>query len=215
MPRWKPGTRGRLYEAALELYAKRGFENTTVAEIAGRAGLTERTFFRHFPDKREVLFAASGAMQEALVSTVANAPDSLVPIEAVAAGLEAAGGELPDRKTARKRQAIIAATPELQERELIKFASMSSALAEALRARGDPAATLTAEVAMAVYRIAFERWIDDVNERDFPELIRESLGELEALSAENRRSPTGRGRPRANREVASARPARSTRRKST
>jgi AcrR family transcriptional regulator len=206
MARWKPGSRGRLHEAALELYAQRGFENTTVAEIAKRAGLTERTFFRHFADKREVLFAAAGALQEALVSTVANAPASLAPLAAVAAGLEAFGDELPDRETARQRQTIIAANPELRERDLIKFASLSAALAEALRARGlrDPAAALTAEVGIAVFRVAFERWIDDTNDRDLPELIRESLDELEALSAEDRRSPSAGAQPRASRGVASA-----------
>jgi AcrR family transcriptional regulator len=186
MARWQPGSRGRLHEAALELYATRGFQHTTVAEIAKRAGLTERTFFRHFGDKREVMFAAAGALQEALVSTVANAPTSLAPLEAVAAGLEAVGAELPDRETARARQTIIAANPELRERELTTFAALSAALAEALRTRGlpDPAATLAAEVGMAVFRIAFERWIDDTNDRDLPELIRETLEELEALSAQ-------------------------------
>jgi AcrR family transcriptional regulator len=192
MARWKPGSRGRLHEAALELYAQRGFDHTTVAEIAKRAGLTERTFFRHFGDKREVLFAAAGALQEALVSTVANAPASLTPLDAIAAGLEAVAAELPDRDTARQRQTIIAANPELRERDLSKYASLSAALAEALRARGlpDPAATLTAEVGIAVFRIAFERWIDEANDRDLPELIRETLDELEALSAEGRRSPS-------------------------
>jgi AcrR family transcriptional regulator len=206
MARWKPGSRGRLHEAALELYAQRGFENTTVAEIAKRAGLTERTFFRHFADKREVLFAAAGALQEALVSTVANAPASLAPLDVVAAGLEAVGAELPDRETARQRQTIIAANPELRERDLIKSASLSAALAEALRARGlrDPAAALTAEVGIAVFRVASERWIDDTNDRAFPELIRESLDELEALSAEDRRSPSASAQPRASRGVASA-----------
>lgn len=186
MARWQPGSRGRLHEAALELYATRGFQHTTVAEIAKRAGLTERTFFRHFADKREVMFAAAGVLQEALVSTVANAPASLAPLEAVAAGLEAVGAELPDRETARARQTIIAANPELRERELTTFAALSAALAEALRARGlpDPAATLAAEVGMAVFRIASERWIDDTNDRDLPELIRETLEELEALSAQ-------------------------------
>jgi AcrR family transcriptional regulator len=185
MARWQPGSRGRLHEAALELYARRGFQRTTVAEIAKRAGLTERTFFRHFGDKREVMFAAAGAMQEALVSTVANAPASLAPLEAVAAGLEAVGAELPDRETARSRQTIIAGNPELRERELTTFAALSAALAEALRARGlpDPAATLAAEVGMAVFRIAFEQWIDDTSDRDLPEFIRETLDELEALSA--------------------------------
>jgi AcrR family transcriptional regulator len=186
MARWQPGSRGRLHEAALELYATRGFQHTTVAEIAKRAGLTERTFFRHFADKREVMFAAAGVLQEALVSTVANAPASLAPLEAVAAGLEAVGAGLPDRETARARQTIIAANPELRERELTTFAALSAALAEALRARGlpDPAATLAAEVGMAVFRIASERWIDDTNDRDLPELIRETLEELEALSAQ-------------------------------
>ena len=185
MVRWEPDSRGRLHQAAFALYAERGFENTTVAAIAERAGLTERTFFRHFADKREVLFASSGALQEALVSAVADAPDALAPIDAAAAGLEAAAAQLPDREQARQRQAIIAANPELQERELIKFASLSAALADALRARGvaDPAASLTAEVAMAVFRIAFERWIDDANERDLPELIRESLAQLHAVTA--------------------------------
>lgn len=189
MGRWKPGSRGRLHEAALELYAKRGFEHTTVAEIAKHAGLTERTFFRHFADKREVLFAAAGALQETLVSTVAAAPASLTPLEAVAAGIEAYAAELPDRETARQRQAIIAANPELRERDLTKYATLSAALAEALRTRGlrDPAATLTAEIGIAVFRVAFARWLDDPNERDLPELIRESLDELGALSAQDRK----------------------------
>src|ERR1700704_3099104 len=90
MSRWQPDARGRLEQAALALYGERGFENTTVTEIAERAGLTERTFFRHFADKREVLFGGGGALQELIVSAVANAPDSLAPIDAAAAGLAAA-----------------------------------------------------------------------------------------------------------------------------
>jgi AcrR family transcriptional regulator len=206
MARWKPGSRGRLHEAALELYAQRGFQHTTVAEIAKRAGLTERTFFRHFADKREVLFAAAGALQEALVRTVANAPASLAPLDAVAAGLEAVGAELPDRETARARQAIIAANPELRERELITFAAMSAALAEALRVRGlrDRAATLAAEVGIAVFRVAVERWLDGTDDRDLPELIRESLDELAALSAQGRGPTPASAPPRASRGVARA-----------
>jgi len=187
MGRWEPNSRGRLEQAALALYGERGFENTTVAEIAKRAGLTERTFFRHFADKREVLFARAGALEEQLVSTVANAPDSLAPIDAVAAGLEAAGAQLPERReTARQRQTIIAANAGLRERELIKLASLSAALADALRRRGlrDPAASLTAEIAIAVFKIAFERWIDETNHRDFPQLVRESLDQLKALTAD-------------------------------
>src|SRR4051794_13163473 len=119
MGRWEPDARGRLERAALELYRERGFEQTTVAEIAKRAGLTERTYFRHFADKREVLFAGAGTMRELLVSTVAEAPDDLAPIEAAVAGVEAAGAVIQERRElARQRQAIIAANAELQEREL-------------------------------------------------------------------------------------------------
>ena len=168
MARWEPDSRGRLEQAALALYGERGFENTTVAEIAARAGLTERTFFRHFADKREVLFWGAGALQELLVTAVADAPDAAAPIDAVAAALDAAGALLEERReSARQRQAVIAASAELRERELIKLASLASALADALRRRGvkDPAATLSAEAGIAVFRVAFERWVDGRNRR--------------------------------------------------
>jgi AcrR family transcriptional regulator len=186
MTRWQPNARGRLEQAALELYSERGFEQTTVAEIAKRAGLTERTFFRHFADKREVLFAGAGLLQELLVSTVASAPDSAAPIDAVAAALEAAGALIQERREfARQRQSIIAASAELQERELIKLASLASALADTLRQRRvkDPAASLTAEAGIAVFRVAFERWIDETDQQDFSRLIRESLDELKTVIA--------------------------------
>jgi AcrR family transcriptional regulator len=173
-------------QAAFALYGERGFEQTTVAEIAKRAGLTERTFFRHFADKREVLFAGADALRELLVSTVTKAPDSAAPIAAAAAGLEAAGALIQEgRQLALQRQAIIAASAELQERELIKLASLASALADTLRQRGveDPAASLIAEAGMAVFRIAFERWINETEPQDLPRLIRESLGELRAVIA--------------------------------
>jgi AcrR family transcriptional regulator len=183
--RWEPDSRGRLAEAAFALYAERGFENTTVAEIAERAGLTERTFFRHFADKREVLFAGSSELQDQMVQAVRDAPESLPPIDVAAAGLEAAAAFLPARERARQRQAIIAANSELQERELIKFASLSAALADTLRGRGftDPAASLTAELAMSVFRVAFECWVTEDNDRDLPDLMREALDELKALTA--------------------------------
>src|SRR5579871_2964583 len=127
MARWEPDSRGRLRRAALELYGERGFEQTTVAEIAARAGLTERTFFRQFADKREVLFAGSEALEQRLVEAVAEAPDPLSPIAAVARGLEAVGAALPARELARARQEVIAANAELRERELAKLASLAAA----------------------------------------------------------------------------------------
>src|ERR1700722_9968384 len=186
MTRWEPNARGRLELAAMELYGERGYEQTTVAEIAKRAGLTERTFFRHFADKREVLFSGAGALEELLVSTVAGAPESATPIDAVATGIEAAAALLQERRGfARQRQSIIAANRELQERELIKLASLASAIADTLRRRGvtEPAASLSAEAGIAVFRIAFERWVDESNEQDLPLLIRESLDELKAVTA--------------------------------
>ncbi len=189
MARWEPNARNRLAQAAMELYAERGFEQTTVAEIAEIAGLTERTFFRHFADKREVLFAGAGALQELLVSAVAGAPDDLAPMDVAAAGIDAAAAAIQEqREFARGRQAIIAGSAELRERELIKLASLSAAMADTLRGRGieDRTATLTAEVAITVFRIAFERWVEEPGERDFAQLIRQSLAELNAVTGRDR-----------------------------
>jgi AcrR family transcriptional regulator len=186
MPRWEPESRGRLEQAALALYGERGFENTTVAEIAARAGVTERTFFRHFADKREVLFGGAGALQELLVSAVAGAPDAAVPIDVVAVALEATAAMFQARRDfARRRQAVIAASAELQERELIKLASLAAALAGALRARGvaEPAASLTAEAGIAVFKVAFERWVNATGRQDLAQHIRASLDELKAVTA--------------------------------
>ncbi len=185
MGRWEPDARGRLLKAALELYGERGFEQTTVAEIAERAGLTERTFFRHFADKREVLFAGADALQQRMISAVVGAPDHVTPIEAAAAGVEAAGaviqegGELP-----RQRQSIIAASVELQERELIKLASLAAALAEVLRGRGvtEPEASLAAEAALAAFKIGFDRWVNSDGARELPQVIRDSLETLKAVA---------------------------------
>ena len=128
----------------MELYRERGFENTTVEEIAGRAGLTERTFFRHFADKREVLFGGAGVLQEFLVTQTLDAPADLPPLEAVTLALMESGEVIFEERHefAKLRQAIILANAELQERELIKLAHLATALADALRQRGvtDPVA---------------------------------------------------------------------------
>jgi AcrR family transcriptional regulator len=186
MGRWEPNARGRLERAALELYIERGYERTSVAEIAERAGLTERTFFRHYADKREVLFAGSSALQELLVGTVARAPEPATPMEAVAAALEAAAAVLQERQEhARRRQAVIAANAELQERELIKLASLSAAVADALRQRGvdDASASLAAEAGIAVFKIAFRRWTEQAEQKDLSQFIGESFAGLKAVTA--------------------------------
>ncbi|HEX3434232.1 MAG TPA: TetR family transcriptional regulator [Solirubrobacteraceae bacterium] len=187
MTRWAPDARGRLAQAALDLCSERGFEQTTVAEIAARAGLTERTFFRHFADKREVLFAGADELQALVVGAVADAADTATPIEAAAAGVEVAGVALQQRRDfAGKRQAVIMANAELRERELIKLATLAAAIAGALRERGvaDSVAELTGEVAISVFKLAFERWVGDAaGGRDLAQLIRESLRELRAVTS--------------------------------
>jgi AcrR family transcriptional regulator len=186
MSRWEPNARGRLEQAAAELFADRGYDQTTVADIAERAGLTERTFFRHFSDKREVLFSGQERFRETFVRAVAAAPATATPVEAVAAGLYAAGDLLQGRaELAPQRQTIIDAHPDLQERELIKMARLGAAAAAALRDRGvaEPAATLTADTGVAVLRIAFARWLAEGVTRPLPEVMKETLGELVALYA--------------------------------
>jgi len=186
MARWEPDARDRLQQAALDLYGERGFEQTTVAEIAKRAGLTERTFFRYFADKPEVLFSGAAALEEFVVTLVAEAPDSEAPIAVVASALEATAGFFNERRDfSTKRQAVIDANADLRERELIKMATLASAVADQLRRRGvsDPAASLTADAGIAVFKTAFERWISEPAQQDFATLIRESLDELKAVTA--------------------------------
>jgi AcrR family transcriptional regulator len=186
MSRWEPNARGRLEQAAMELYRERGFDQTTVEEIAARAGLTERTFFRYFADKREVLFWGSASLQEFLVERLASAPDLTTPIDAVAGAFEALAESFEERRDfARQRHALIATHAELQERELIKLASLASAIAAALLRRGlaDPAATLTAETGVAIFKIAFEHWVNDAKRRDLAHHVRQSLDALKAVAA--------------------------------
>ena len=170
----------------MELYTERGFEQTTVAEIAERAGLTKRTFFRHFADKRDVLFADFDAMSELVAKAVAETPEQLAPIAAVAAGIQAAATVIQDyAERARYRRAVVAANPELLERELAKLAEIAAAMAETLRERGvaDRTATLAAEAGLAAFKIAFRCWLDDANQQDLPRLVQESLDELRTLTA--------------------------------
>jgi len=186
MGRWEPNAQERLGKAALELFTERGYEQTTVAEIAERAGLTERTFFRHYADKREVLFAGTVHFRENFLGTVLSAPASLTPLQVVLAAAQAAGAALEEfrgRDFALARRRIIVANPELRERELIKLADIAVGMAEGLRARGvdEPDASMAAELGMAAFRVAFERWLTDAQERTLPELIEESLASVAAV----------------------------------
>ena len=158
-------------------------------------GANGTNIFLYFADKREVLFAGAGSLQDFLVGALASAPDSAAPINAVASALEAAGALLQERREyARQRQSVIAANAELQERELIKLASLASAIAGVLRRRGvaDSAASLTAEAGIAVFRIAFERWVSQTSRQDLPHFIRESLDELKAVTAATHPRPRNR-----------------------
>jgi AcrR family transcriptional regulator len=203
MARWEPNARERLAKAALELFRERGFDEAAVAEIAARAGLTERTFFRYFADKREVLFGGASELEERLAAALAGAPADLRPLDAVAVALEATSSLFEERRAfAKARQAIVAAHPALRERELIKLALLGDVMAAALRRRGvaDAAASLAGETGIAVFKLAFERWLGDERKRDLAHHVRESLAELKAVAGAEvgrlakRRSAAARGR---------------------
>jgi AcrR family transcriptional regulator len=186
MGRWEPNARGRLAQAALTLYAEHGFEQTTAAEIARFAGLTERTFFRHFADKREVLFYGMDSLRDLIVRAIADAPSSAGPMDAVGAALAAVCAMVQESpEPARLRYAVMSANAELRERELIKLAELAAAMAGALRDRGviESAASLAAETGIAVYRVAFARWISEPGRPDLPGILRESMEELRDVLA--------------------------------
>ncbi|MFD6420408.1 TetR/AcrR family transcriptional regulator [Streptomyces sp. NPDC060198] len=186
MGRWEPNARGRLEQAAMELYGEHGYEQTTAAQIAARAGVTERTFFRHCADKREVLFGGARQLEQAFVDALGAAPATAVPIDAMASALESVAVFFDDRHAfARQRQAVIVASCELRERELIKLASLVAALTATLRGRGvpEPAASLTAEAGIAVFKVGFERWVAEDGTRSLADFLRESLDGLKAVMA--------------------------------
>jgi AcrR family transcriptional regulator len=187
MSRWESDARGRLEKATLELFRERGYERATVAEISERAGLTKRTFFRHFADKREVLFGGQETLHNLFTDAIVGAPDSATPIDAIGAALRAAAVMFPPerRELARQRQIIIAANSELREREMLKRASLAEAMVGALRHRGvtDPTASLAAELGGLAFRTAVLRWVDPANEQEFAELAREALLDLQTATA--------------------------------
>jgi AcrR family transcriptional regulator len=186
MTRWKPDAAGRLIKAAITLFDEQGYDETTVAEIAESAGLTKRTFFRHFTDKREVLFQGSEELERLWVGGVAAAPPGTGALAAVISGLEPVTAMFAERHPfARIRTRIIAANPELQERELIKLQTLSAAIAAALRARGvaDEDAVLAAQTGVTVFHVAFARWVAQDDPAAFQRLALESLEQLRSVTA--------------------------------
>jgi AcrR family transcriptional regulator len=187
MARWEPGAAERLQRAALELFSTRGFEQTTAAEIAQAVGLTERTFFRHFSDKREVLFHGQDRFVQAFLTGVDTSPPDAGPMEVVAAALQAGTSAFPDdrRPHSRTRQSVIDQNPALKERERHKLAGLATALDDALRARGVDAlaAALAARTGVTVFEIAFGQWAREDEQRSLADVTAQVLRELLTLTA--------------------------------
>lgn len=188
MPRWEPDARLRLVEAALHLFSEQGYDRTTVAEIAERAGLTKSTFFRYFPDKREVLAAGQETLAHLLTDGIASAPADASPLAAVAEGLQRAAGPMSpfNRELAPRVQAVIATSTELQARDALKQVGLAAAMADALRARGvaHRAATLAAEMGALAFKEAFAAWLAADDDQDLGELARKALDDLRAAAAD-------------------------------
>lgn len=185
MPRSGREAHERLQRAALELYAEQGFDQTTTVEIAQRAGVTERTFFRHFPDKREVLFGGEAFVRELLVAAVDDAPPALGSLEVLRTACLSLEVPLEEgREFSKPRHTLIAATPALHERELAKMADLADALASALIRRGVAAqqASLAARAAVAALNAAVASWYEDPP-RSVRALINQAFDDLLALTA--------------------------------
>lgn len=182
MARWEPDGRERLVAAALDLFAERGYDEVTVAEIAERAGLTRSTFFRYFPDKREVLTAGQAVMSRLLVEGIAGAPADATPLDAVGAGLDNVAGSMTslNRELAPRVRAVIASSAELQARDQLKHVSLVADVAAALRERGvaDPVASLAAEVGMLAFRDGFAEWTGSDGGPGLVALVRDALARL-------------------------------------
>lgn len=187
MVRWEPGAPERMQKAALELFATQGFDTTTAAEIAAVAGLTERTFFRYFGDKRDVLFYGQDTFTRAFLDGMDAAPDDAGPMALVAAALHGAAALFPlDRRPySQTRQAVIDSNPTLRERERHKLAGLAISVAAALRERGiaEPTATLAAESGATVFGVAFTQWLREDEDRSLEDIVADVLTQLRALSA--------------------------------
>lgn len=197
MGRWLPDARERLERAALELFLEQGFAETTVPQITARAGLTTRTFFRHFADKREVLFAEEDEIPAQITRLMADSPRSLGPGALVIDGLHAFAATRFDgrREDLRMRRAVIRGDDGLRERELRKLAALSDAIGQGFRDRGiDPlTATLTAQVAVTAFSVSIGRWLDSDDPRPLAELVLDTLDALRSVTVELSTRPSRPG----------------------
>lgn len=174
MPRWGPDSEDRLHRAAMQLILERGYDGVTVAEIAEHAGLTKRSFFRHYADKREVVFAGSADFQRGVVDGVRSAPAGTGPVDAVVGALARGGAVLTGwGEPVRLRHRMVAASPELRERELIKLDALTTAITGALRDRGveELTAELVARAGVAAFTTAFRLWAEDGDPRDLATIL--------------------------------------------
>ena len=183
MPRSGVEARKRLRDAALQLYLERGYDETTTAQIAEHAGVTERTYFRHFADKREVLFDGEETLRDSLVGAIAAAPPKTAPLDLVV-GAYAAAVPLfvAGRPVAERRARIMAGIPALEERAHAKSAALQQALVDGLERRGiaGPTARLAAQVGAAAFGQALRRWYAEPS-RDLAELLTQATDEVRAL----------------------------------
>jgi AcrR family transcriptional regulator len=189
MSRWEPGARERLVVAAVDLFTEQGYDATTVAQITERAGVTKSTFFRYFPDKRELLVAGQETLSRLLTDGITEAPDDASPLEAVAAGLERASSAMGpmNRELAPRLKAAVAASVELQERDALKTVSLAAAMTTALVARGlsDPAAALASELGILAFKRGFAEWSegDRDGKDELAGYVLAALDELRTVSA--------------------------------
>ncbi|MGH3172047.1 MAG: TetR family transcriptional regulator [Trebonia sp.] len=163
MPRWEGDAAGRLERAALELFDERGFDRTTVAQIAQRAGLNERSFYRYFADKREVLFGGGDELERRLAQALREVPPDAGPVDALLAAFTDAADVIRPKELLRIRGRVIKANPQLRERELMKIDAIDATLVSALRDRGadETTARIATDMVMSVWRVAAEHWLHD------------------------------------------------------
>lgn len=183
MARWAPDARERLERAALDLFAENGYEQTTVAQIADRAGLNRATFFRHFADKREVILAGEGVLSDLFAGAIRTAPANATVADCLQAALAAAADVMtpPRRVAATRRIQVVSANSELQERGQLKLAGIAISIADALRERGteELTARLAAEVGLLAFRVAFENWLKANDGDPFLPFAIRALNDLE------------------------------------